>query len=131
MTPFPPVNKFPNNEAPKVPNNILRNHPPCSLASCLIVFLTPFNNTPESSRDLTIFIISFISLFDIIKVVVPTPLVAPEPSIFFLILPSIADIAAVNPNGANNSLMDQLIYLINFLKILLIASFLINEFLKV
>ena len=25
ITPFPLVNKFPNNEAPKVPNNILRN----------------------------------------------------------------------------------------------------------
>ena len=79
---FPPVNKFPNIEAPKVPNNILRNPPLCSLASCLIVSLTPFNYTPESSRDLTIFII-FISLFEIIKVVVPAPLVAPEPSIFF------------------------------------------------
>ena len=38
---------------------------------------------------------SLISLFEIIKVVVP------EPSIFSLILPSITDIAAVNPNGAN------------------------------
>ena len=77
ITPFPTVNKFPNNEAPKVPNKILRNHPFCSLASCWIVSLTPFNITPESSRDLTIFIISFISSFEIIKVVVP------EPSIFF------------------------------------------------
>ena len=31
VTPLPPVNKFPNNEAPKVPNNILRNPPLCSL----------------------------------------------------------------------------------------------------
>ena len=38
---------------------------------------------------------SSISSFEIIEVV------APEPSIFFLILPSIADMAAVNPNGAN------------------------------
>ena len=64
-------------EAAKVPNNILRNHPLCSLVSCWIVSLTPFNNTPEFSRDITIFIISFISSFEIIKVVVP------EPSIFF------------------------------------------------
>ena len=42
ITPFPPVNKFPNNEATKVPNNILRNPPLCSLASCWIVSLTPF-----------------------------------------------------------------------------------------
>ena len=77
VTPFPPVNKFPNNEPPKVPHNILRNPPLCSLPSCRIVSLTPFNNTPEFSRDLTIFIISFISSFEIIKVVVP------EPSIFF------------------------------------------------
>ena len=48
ITPFLPVNKFPNNEAPnKVPNSILRNPPLCSLASCWIVSLTPFNNTPE------------------------------------------------------------------------------------
>ena len=37
---------------------------------------------------------SFISLFEIIKVVVP------EPSIFFLIPASIAETAAVIPNGA-------------------------------
>ena len=35
-----------------------------------------------------------ISSFEIIKVV------APEPSIFFLILPSIADMVSDNPNGA-------------------------------
>ena len=56
ITPFPPVNKFPNNEVSKLPNNILRNL--CSLASCWIVWqmieLTPFNITPESSRDLII-----------------------------------------------------------------------------
>ena len=113
VTPFPPVNKFPNNEAPKVPNNILRNLPLCSLASCWIVSLTPFNNKPEFSRDLTIFIISFISSFEIIKVVVPAPLVTPEPSIFFLILPSIADIAAVNPNGANTFLANYIATFIN------------------
>ena len=38
---------------------------------------------------------SSILSFEIIKVV------APEPSIILLILPSIADMAADNPNGAN------------------------------
>ena len=48
-------NTSPSKEAPKIPNNILRNPPLCSLASCWIVLLTPFNNTPEFSRNLTIF----------------------------------------------------------------------------
>ena len=52
VTPFPPVNKLPNNEAPKVPNNILRNPPLCSLASCWIVSLTPFNITPEFTQEI-------------------------------------------------------------------------------
>ena len=50
-------------------HNILRNPPLCSLASFWIVLLTPFKNKPESSRDLTILIMSFISSFDIISVV--------------------------------------------------------------
>ena len=44
------VNRSPSKEAPKVPNNIPRNPPLCSLASFLIVSLTPFNSTPESSE---------------------------------------------------------------------------------
>ena len=47
----------------------MRNPPLCSLAYCWIVSLTPFNNTPESLRDLTIFKMSSISSFEIIKVV--------------------------------------------------------------
>ena len=62
-------NILPSKEAPKVPNNILRNPPLCSLASCWIVSPTPFHNTPESSRDLTIFKMSPISSFEIIRVV--------------------------------------------------------------
>ena len=45
-------------------------------ASSFIVSLTPFNRIPESSRDLTIFKMSFNSSFEIIKVV----LLAPDPT---------------------------------------------------
>ena len=61
-----PANMLPNKLAP---NNILRNPPLCSLASFWIVLLIPFNNEPESSRDLAIYIMSSISSFDIISVV--------------------------------------------------------------
>ena len=66
ITPLPDKlfdNTSPSKEAPNVPNNILRNPLLCSLASCCIVSLTPFNNTPESSRDLTIYKMSSISSF--------------------------------------------------------------------
>ena len=49
-TPIPPDNKFPNKEAPNVPNNILRNPSFCSLASFWIVLVTPSNKTPEFSK---------------------------------------------------------------------------------
>ena len=52
---------------------MLRNPPFCSFASFLIVSLTPFINKPDSLRDLTIFMISSISLFEIIYVIVPEP----------------------------------------------------------
>ena len=63
---------------------------------------------------------SFISSFEIIKVVVP------EPYVLFRIPESIAEAEAVIPNRAKTffaeelllSLMDQLIYLIMILKIL-------------
>ena len=73
---FLPVNKLPNKLAPKVPNNILRNHLFCSFASFLIILLMPFINNPDS-RDLSIFMILFISSLKIINVVVP------DPNIFF------------------------------------------------
>ena len=66
-----PVKRFPNKLAPKVSNNIPRNYSFCSFASFLIVSLMSFINHPDSSRDLTIFIISFISLLEIISVVKP------------------------------------------------------------
>ena len=48
--------------------------------------MTPYNNNPESSRDLTVYIMSSISSFDIINVA-------------FAIPASAANAAAVNPNG--------------------------------
>ena len=46
-----PVNRFPNEPAPKVPNNIPRNPHFCSFALFLIALLTPFINKPDSSSD--------------------------------------------------------------------------------
>ena len=54
-TPFPD-NKFPNNDAPKVPNNIDKNPPFCSLVSFSIISVTHFNKILESSSFLIIFI---------------------------------------------------------------------------
>ena len=64
---------FPNKLALNVPNNVLGNPPFYSLTSFWIASLTPFNNKPEYLRDLSIFIISSISSFDIISAVVPDP----------------------------------------------------------
>ena len=66
-----PANRFPNKLAPKVPNNILKNPPFYSFASFLNVSLMPCIDEPESLKDLTTFITSFISSFDIINVVTP------------------------------------------------------------
>ena len=86
-----PASMFPNKLAPEVPNNIPKNPRFYSFVFCSIVLVTPFNKISESSRALTIFIISFISLFEIISVVIL------ERCIFFSI-PSF--ISAVTPNGA-------------------------------
>ena len=91
--PYFTVNRFPNKLASKVPNKIPENPPFCLFASYLIVSLTPFINKPDSSRDLIIFMISFISSLEIIYVVVQ------DPDIFLWIAVSVADAAAVNPNG--------------------------------
>ena len=71
---------------------MLRNPSFCSSVSFLIVLLTSFINKPDSSRDLTIYIIS-ISLFEIINVVIPGA------KIFLFIPASAANAATVNPNG--------------------------------
>ena len=90
--PFP-INKFPNKLAPRVPNNILKNPPFCSFVSFSIVLVTPFNKILESSRAYTIFIISFISSSEIIKVVFP------DPNIFLCIPASAADAADILANS--------------------------------
>ena len=66
--------------APKVPINIIKNPPFFSFVSFLITLVTYFNKILESSRAWTIFIMSFISSFEVIKVVVH------EPCVFFLFL---------------------------------------------
>ena len=93
---------FPSRLAPNVPNSTLRNPPFCSFASFLIVSLTPSNNHTESSRDLAIFKMSFISSFEIIKIVL-----WPDPNIFLSIPASAADAAAVNPNGIKTLLAND------------------------
>ena len=89
-----------------MPNSILRNPPFCSLALFLIVSLTPFNNIPESSKDLTIFKISFLSSFEILRLHYDQILR------FFLCIPAFAaHAAAVNPNGTKTLLANGLITL--------------------
>ena len=97
-----PVNKFRNKLALKVPNHIPRNPPFCSFVSFLIVSLTDFINKSDSSRDLIIFMISFISSLEIINVVIP------DPNIFLGIAASVADAAAVNHNGTKMFLANGL-----------------------
>ena len=81
---------------------MLKNTPFCSFVLFLIVLVTPFNKILECSRAWTIFMLSFISLFEIIKVVVRgvEDEGRPEPCIFFWILAWIAEASAVIPNGA-------------------------------
>ena len=53
----------------------------------------PFINKQDYSGDLSIFIVSSISSFEIINAVVP------DPQFFFRTDVSVADAAVVNPNG--------------------------------
>ena len=57
-----------------------------------MVLVTTFINKADSSRDLIIFMISSISSFIIINVVIP------DPKVFFWIATFVADADAVNPN---------------------------------
>ena len=70
---------FPKKLAPRVVNNNPQNPPIYSFASFLIFFVTSFSKISESSRAWTIFIMSFISLFEIVKVVFPEPCIAVIP----------------------------------------------------
>ena len=72
---------------------MLRNPSFCFFYSFSVVSLTCFINKPDSSRDLTVFIVSSFSLFEMIIFVVP------DPKICLRIPASAADAAAVNPNG--------------------------------
>ena len=65
----------------------------CSFASFFIVLLTTFIYKPDSSKDWFIFMISVISLFEIINIVMRNP------KVFFWIAAFVADVAAVNHNG--------------------------------
>ena len=107
-----PSNMFANKLAPKLPHRIPKSPPFCSLVWFLIDLATPFSIIIEYSRALIIFITSFISLFEIIIVVVL------ETCIFFRTPESIANAAAGTANGAKKflptelllSLMGQLFY---------------------
>ena len=70
-------------------------------AALKIVSLTPFINITDSSRDLTIFMVSFISSFEIINVVVRKvkSKERPDPNIFLWIATSFAEATIVNTNG--------------------------------
>ena len=87
-----PVNRSPMKVAPKVPNKVSGSLSFYSFASLLIVSLTSFTNKPDSSRDLTISIISFISSSEIINVVTP------DPNIFLWIAAPVTDAAAISPD---------------------------------
>ena len=111
--PFP-VKIFPSKLAASVPNNILRNPPLCWLASFWIVSQTLSDNKLESLRDLTISIMSFISSFDIISIVILLCEAEdegrwPGPNIFLCIPASAVDAAAGNPKGIKTLLASCLI----------------------
>ena len=70
ITPLPD-SVFLNKITANVLNNIGLNPLSCSLASFLSVSLVHFISNPDSSSDLTIFILSSISSFEIIFTIVP------------------------------------------------------------
>ena len=76
----------------------------CSFASFLIVSLTPFVNKPDYFRDLTIFIISSITSFELIKVVIQ------DHQIFYVFQSFLCTppTAAVNLNGIKTLLGNSL-----------------------
>ena len=86
---------------------MLKNPPFCCFALFLIVSLTPFIKSSDSSRDLTIFMTSSISPIELINVVVP------ELYIFFWMAESVANATAVNPNGIKTLVANDLSTLFN------------------
>ena len=97
-----PVNKFPNILALNISNSLLKNPPFCSFASFLIVSLSPFIIKPDSS--------SYICSFETINVVTCEAKHEgwPDQNIFLWIAASVADVAAVNPNGIKMLLANSL-----------------------
>ena len=67
---FLPENRFHDKLSPKVPNNIPKNPTFSFSASFLFFLLTPFINKPNYPNDLSVFIMSFFSSFEIISVVI-------------------------------------------------------------
>ena len=97
-----PANIFPNKLAVNVAANKPKNPLFYSYTSFSAVSLTPFIKKTDSSRDLTIFIISFKSSFENTNVFVS------EPNIFFRIAVSVAEAAAFNPKGTKTLLTNVL-----------------------
>ena len=87
-----PANISPNQLKPNASDSILWNSSYFSFTAFLIVLLTPVISEPDSSTDLTIFIISFTYPFKIINIVLS------DPNIFLWIAASGAAAAAFNPN---------------------------------
>ena len=82
--------------AVNVANSIGLNLLYCSFGSFLIASLATLTNKPHSSRNATIFIISFISSFEIIIAAMP------DPKVF--LTTSATDVASVNPKGTKKTL---------------------------
>ena len=76
-----------------IPNNILGNPLVCSFATFWFVSLTFLINKPDYLRDLTIFTILFISSLGISNIALQGS------NLYLLIAASVADAAAVIPNG--------------------------------
>ena len=99
MVPLP-VHRFPNIVAAEVANNIPINPKFCCFPSFFFIF--SFINKPYSSSDLTISIIQFISLFEVIDVVLP------DPNNFSQIATFVTDGTAINPNVIKKVLANDL-----------------------
>ena len=95
------VHEFPKNIEGNVPNNFGRNPPLCYFPSFSVASLTSFISNPYSSRDLTIFLISYIFSHETIKAVVP------DLKIFIWIATSVGDTAAIKPKGIKKILANS------------------------
>ena len=85
-----------------MPNNIPRTPTFCSFALLITASLTHFIHNPDSSRELTIYMISLIFSLEIINVVLS------DPNILLWIAASVADAASINDNGIKKLLTNGL-----------------------